>query len=63
MAIELTPREETQVLAALRFWQSVSRYENLADNEYEAYFEEHEALSSDEIDDLCARIAFGDAQG
>ena len=62
MAIELSPREETQILAALRFWQSVSRYENLADNEYEAYFEAHESLSSEEIDALCDKLAFGGEQ-
>ena len=54
--MDYSPREVTQLLAALRFWQQVSRVEDLANNEYEAYFEEHEALSSEEIDALCQKV-------
>jgi hypothetical protein len=52
----LSPREVMQIIAALRFWQEVSRHENLADEAFEAYFEEHEPMSSAEIDALCRKI-------
>jgi hypothetical protein len=57
MNLSLEPREVAQLLAALRFWQQIAEQEPIADNEYEAYFEEHEPLSSAEIDALCRRIA------
>jgi len=44
------------VLAALRNWQEETQTVDLADY-YEAYFEEHEPLSSGEIDALCGRIS------
>lgn len=56
MELTLSKREASQMLAALRNWQEESRSVDLADY-YEAYFEEHEPLSSEEIDNLCARIA------
>ena len=59
MALNLTPREVTQLLAALRFWQQVSERENIADDLFEAYFEEHEPLSSEEIDALCQKVVAG----
>ena len=55
MSLELDKREASQILAALRSWQEESKTIDLADY-YEAYFEEHEPLSSDEIDALCSRI-------
>jgi hypothetical protein len=56
MELTLSKREASLVLAALRSWQEESQTVDLADF-YEAYFEEHEPLSSDEIDVLCSRIA------
>jgi hypothetical protein len=56
MELTLSKREASLVLAALRNWQEESRTVDLADY-FEAYFEEHEPLASDEIDTLCARIA------
>jgi hypothetical protein len=56
MILEIDNREASQVLAALRNWQEESKAVDLADY-YEAYFEEHEPLSSEEIDALCQRIA------
>ncbi len=56
MTIDLTKREAAQVLAALRNWQEESAASDLADN-FEAYFEGGEPLSSEEIDALCERIA------
>jgi hypothetical protein len=55
MDLELDKREASQILAALRNWQEETKSVDLADY-YEAYFEEHEPLSSEEIDVLCARI-------
>jgi hypothetical protein len=56
MDLPLSKREASLVLAALRNWQEETQTVDLADF-YEAYFEEHEPLSSDEIDALCRRIA------
>jgi hypothetical protein len=56
MIVELSKREASLVLAALRNWQEESRTSDLADY-YEAYFEEHAPLTSEEIDVLCSRIA------
>ena len=56
MIVELSDRETSLLLAALRNWQDESQTIDLADH-YEAYFEFHEPLSSDQIDALCARIA------
>jgi hypothetical protein len=56
MTLEINKREAALLLAALRNWQDESASTNLADL-YEGYFEEHEPLSSQEIDELCARIA------
>ena len=56
MNIEISDREETLVLAALRCWQDMVGALHL-EEEYEAYFEFHEPLSKEEIDSLCARIA------
>ena len=56
MELTLSKREASLVLAALRNWQEETATVDLADY-YEAYFEEHEPLSSPEIDALCALIA------
>lgn len=56
MELTLSKREASLVLAALRNWQEETQTVDLADF-YEAYFEEHEPLSSEEIDHLCVRIA------
>jgi hypothetical protein len=56
MSLELNKREASQLLAALRNWQEEMKSVDIADY-FEAYFEEHEPLSSDEIDELCKRIA------
>jgi hypothetical protein len=56
MSLELDKREALQLLAALRNWQEEMKSVDIADY-FEAYFEEHEPLSSDEIDELCKRIA------
>ena len=56
MELTLSKREASLVLAALRSWQEETQVVDLADY-YEAYFEEHEPLSSTEIDSLCQRIA------
>jgi hypothetical protein len=55
MELTLTRREASLVLAALRNWQDESARMDIADF-FEAYFEEHEPLSSTEIDTLCSRI-------
>lgn len=55
MNLELDKREASQILAALRNWQEEIKSVDVADY-YEAYFEEHEPLSSGEIDSLCSRI-------
>jgi hypothetical protein len=59
LSLNLSPREVTQILAALRFWQQVSAEENIADDLFEAYFEEHEPLSGTEIDALCQKVVAG----
>ena len=56
MELTLSRREASHVLAALRNWQEETQTVDLADY-YEAYFEEHEPLSSGEIDALCGRIS------
>ena len=56
MELTLSKREASLVLAALRNWQEQAQTYEVADF-FEAYFEEHEPLSSDEIDALCTRIA------
>jgi hypothetical protein len=62
MHVELSKREATLVLAALRNWQEESKSVDLADF-YEAYFEEHDPLESVEIDALCGRIAEAAVKG
>jgi hypothetical protein len=59
LAVTLSPREVSQILAALRFWQQVSERENIADDLFEAYFEEHEPMSGEEIDALCQKVVAG----
>jgi hypothetical protein len=56
MMVELSVREATHLLAALRAWQDMVGPMHLED-EYEAYFEAHEPLSKEEIDAVCRRIA------
>ena len=55
--ITLSNREASQVLAALRNWQEETKAGAALEDYFEAYFEEAEALSSDEIDAMCRRIA------
>ena len=55
MDIELDNREAAIVLAALRNWQEESKTVDLA-GYYEAYFEDVDPPSSEEIDVICARI-------
>lgn len=57
MQIEISKREAANLLAALRNWQEEARRYEIAEDFFEAYFEEHEPLSDQEIDALCARIA------
>ncbi len=45
------------MLAALRNWQEETKAGSALEDYFEAYFEEAEALTSDEIDALCRRIA------
>ena len=61
MQIELNDREIAQLLAALRNWQTDSINEDLAEA-FASHFEDHASLSDEEIDDLCERLNFGDAQ-
>jgi hypothetical protein len=50
-----TDRELATLLAALRLWQASQDYgEDLAP--YIGHFEEHQPLSSLEIDELCERL-------
>jgi len=55
MNIELTNRDASIVLAALRNWQEESKTYDLADL-FEAYFEDVDPPSDAEIDAICARI-------
>jgi hypothetical protein len=55
MLVELSDREAALVMAALRCWQDMGDAYKLED-EYEAYFEAHEPLSTEEIDAVCQRI-------
>ena len=55
MEINLSKREIAQILASLRFWQDSPHADVLAENDYEAYFEDIETLSSEEIDTFCAK--------
>jgi hypothetical protein len=56
MNLEISDQEASQMLAALRGWQDMAEPLHLVD-EYEAYFEAYEPLTSGEIDALCRRIA------
>jgi hypothetical protein len=50
-----TDREVATMLAALRLWQASQEHgEDLAP--YKGHFEEHQPLSSLEIDELCERL-------
>jgi hypothetical protein len=55
MNVELTNRDASIVLAALRNWQEESKTVDLADL-YEAYFEDVDPPSDAELDSICARI-------
>jgi len=61
MALDLSKREYAQLLAALRNWQEEAKSVAL-DDLFEAYFENVEPLSADEIDSLCDRIAIASMQ-
>ena len=61
MQVELTDREVAQILAALRNWQTDALNEDLVEA-FAGHFEEHESLTDKEIDALCERLNFGDAQ-
>ncbi len=56
--MKFTDKEAATVLAALRYWQ-----QDLEANEeppISHHFEHEEPLTSEEIDDLCERINFGE---
>lgn len=55
MKVELTHREASIVLASLRNWQEEQKTVDLADY-FEAYFEDEDPPSDQEIDTICARI-------
>ncbi|HEX5368009.1 MAG TPA: hypothetical protein VFY10_01200 [Dehalococcoidia bacterium] len=55
--MNLSNREASHVLAALRNWQEETKAGAGLEDYFEAYFEEAEPLTSDEIDALCRRIA------
>ena len=55
MNVELDGREASIVLAALRNRQEEARAYDLADY-FEAYFEDVDPPSGEEIDTICARI-------
>ena len=61
MQVELSDRDVAQILAALRNWQVDGLNEDLAEA-FAGHFEDHEPLTDDEIDALCERLNFGDAQ-
>ncbi len=60
MKVELSDREAAQVLAALRNWQLDALSEDLVDT-FSGHFEDHEPLTDEEIDALCQRLNFADA--
>ena len=60
MQIELNEREVTQLLAALRNWQTDGLNEDL-EEAFAGHFEDHAPLTEDEIDALCERLNFADA--
>ena len=62
MQIELSDRDIAQLLAALRNWQTDSLNEDLAEA-FAGHFEDHEPLTDEEIDDLCERLNFAEADG
>ena len=55
MNIELDNRQASIVLAALRNWQEEQKTYDLADF-FEAYFEDVDPPSDEEIDAICTRI-------
>ena len=61
MQVELSDRDVAQILAALRNWQVDGLNEDLAEA-FSGHFEDHEALTDDEIDELCERLNFGGEQ-
>lgn len=54
--IELSKREAALILAAIRNWQEELPAKDLYDL-YEAYFEDVDPLSPEEMDTLCQRVA------
>ncbi len=56
MKIEIDNREASIVIAALRNWQEESKKYELADF-FEAYFEDVDSPSDEEIDAICSRIS------
>ena len=61
MQIELSDRDVAQLLAALRNWQTDSLNEDMEEG-FAGHFEDHAALTDDEIDALCERLNFADGQ-
>ena len=62
MQIELSDREISQLLAALRNWQTDSLNEDLVEA-FAGHFEDYPPLMNEEIDALCERLNFaGDDQ-
>jgi hypothetical protein len=61
MQVELSEREVTHLMAALRNWQIDSLNEDMAEA-FAAHFEERQMLDDDEIDVLCERLNFADGQ-
>jgi hypothetical protein len=61
MQVELSEREVSQLLAALRNWQTDALNEDLVEA-FAGHFEDHEPLSDDEIDELCERLNFAGEQ-
>jgi hypothetical protein len=61
MQVDLNEREAAHLMAALRNWQTDSLNEDLEDA-FAGHFEDHAALSDDEIDALCERLNFAEGQ-
>ena len=59
----MTKRELATVLAALRYWQMdlESNPDDIVDPE--GFFLEEQPLTTKEIDQLCERLNFGEAEG
>jgi hypothetical protein len=56
----LSARQTTQILAALRFWQSNFEDEELHELEGEGHFEVWKPMKAEEIDKLCEELNCSD---